>query len=265
MPVPGKTGFFRTVEHGVLTGRSARSASPHGRTTLWPASRHARAGNGHDDDARALWNLWRPSALTRAEKEAFGTALFNEGTIGDYSTAIGRRSSTLALARFHLKRAAVPLSLAEVRRGMFLSQSPERHPYNVPPELQTARRQWIILQMRQLQRLALETLLSWCEKQIMEGREDTATLVQMFESAWHDADFGLGEGASLSEILQQLGQRFYPKSCLSRAAEQGTCRRPSLTDGRDTRRTRRRKRKTRAALLLRCVAVCGICRLQRWR
>jgi hypothetical protein len=145
--------------------------------------------------------------LSPREKEAFRAALFSEGAVGDYSTATGRRSSTLALARLHLNRAAVPLSVPNVRCGMFLSQSHNGAPYHVPDELQTARRQWIVLQMRQLQRFAVECFLSWCERQIIDGKDDTAALVQMFEGGWQDTDFGFHAGASLSELLQQLDQR----------------------------------------------------------
>jgi hypothetical protein len=208
MPVPGKTGFFKTVEHGVVLAEALdqllrADAQRYGRllATLSPVTATI-------DDARALWKLWNPGMLSPREKEAFEAVLFNEGTVGDYSTTMGRRSSTLALARLHMKRAAVPLSVPDVRCGMFLSQSHNGVPYDVPEELQTARRQWIILQMRQLQRLALESLLSWCEMQIIAGREDTAALVQMFESAWQDTDFGFDVDASLSELLSQLDERF---------------------------------------------------------
>jgi len=49
-----------------------------------------------------------------------------------------------------------------------------------------------------LQRIAFESLLSWCETQIIDGKEDTAALVQSFESVWHAADFGLDTPASLA-------------------------------------------------------------------
>ena len=197
MPVPGKTGFLRTVEYGVVLAEALdqllrADGQRYGRLLATLASVTASA-----EDARVLWNLWSPSTLSQGEKEAFAGTFFNEGTIGNYSTAIGRRSSTLALARLHLKRAAVPLSVAEVRGGMFLSRSHDGVAYDVPPEQQTARRHWIVLQMRQLQRLALESFLSWCEMQIIAWREDTAALVQIFESAWHDADIGLDMAASL--------------------------------------------------------------------
>lgn len=83
MPVPGKTGFFRTVEHGVTLAEALdqllrADGQRYGQllATLAPVT-------ATEEDARALWNLWNPSTLSPREKEAFGTTLFNEGAIGN--------------------------------------------------------------------------------------------------------------------------------------------------------------------------------------
>jgi hypothetical protein len=208
MPVPGKAGFFKCVERGVALAKALdlllRADNARYRElldTLKPVS-------ASEEDARALWTLWSPSMVSAAEQEAFQEALFSAAAIGDYRSLIGRRSSTFTLARLHLEHCPVPLTPDQVRRGMFLSQVDGGSVYEVPPVLEPTRQQWIILHMRQLQRLALETLLSWCEMQVFAGCKDTALMAENFERAWNEADFPFAEVGTISEILNQLDQAY---------------------------------------------------------
>lgn len=61
---------------------------------------------------------WSPDVASEAEQGAFRKALFSEAAVGDYGSLIGKRSSTLALARLHLKKTGKPLSAEGVRQGM---------------------------------------------------------------------------------------------------------------------------------------------------
>jgi hypothetical protein len=206
-PIPRKSGFFRTVGNGVaLAGgldlllRADGSRYSQLLATLKPVSASA-------EDARALWSLWSPVTISRAEQGAFRGALFDDTAVGDYRSLIGKRSSTLALARLHLAHCLAPADPQAIRRGMFLSQTDRGHVYDVPEALEPARRKWIILQMRQLQRFALECLLSWCEKQIIAGRQDAADLVEDFERVWKSSNLPFTEAKSLADILDVLDPR----------------------------------------------------------
>ncbi|CAH2401056.1 hypothetical protein MES5069_270227 [Mesorhizobium escarrei] len=52
---------------------------------------------------------------------------------------------------------------------MFFSGLSDGNAYEVLAELRPALRKWIVLQVRQLQRLALESLLSWSERRVIGG------------------------------------------------------------------------------------------------
>jgi hypothetical protein len=157
-----------------------------------------------EDEARALWVLWGAPSPTHTERQVFREALFKESAAGDYATPLGQRSSTIALARLHLSQSAEALSVAEVRRGMFFSVRPDGSAYLVPEALEPARRKWIVPQVRQLQRLALESLLSWCEQRIIEGLYDTAGLTAKLDNLLRAESFGLDSDEPLAPIISAL-------------------------------------------------------------
>src|SRR5690606_29499435 len=71
MPVPRKPGFFRTVERGIGLAKALdevlRTDEPRYQrllATLKPVA-------ASEEDARALWELWSPAAVTVSEQEAF--------------------------------------------------------------------------------------------------------------------------------------------------------------------------------------------------
>ena len=72
-------------------------------------------------------------------------------------------------------------------------------PVAAPP-----RRNWIILQVRQLQRLALESLLSWCEQWIIGGLHDIARLTAEAEQLVRTESFDLNADDPLSAIISEL-------------------------------------------------------------
>jgi len=201
---PYKAGFFRPTPGGVGLAEALDAVL---RTdpalyaklldTLAPVS-------ASEHDARALWALWGASSPTVTEQQVFQEALFQESAAGDYTTPLGQRSSTLELARLHLSQAAGALSAVEIRRGMFFSLRPDGSTYGVPDALDPARRKWVILQVRQLQRLALESLLSWCEQRIIAGLHDTVGLTAELERLLRAESFGLNADEPLSAMIEML-------------------------------------------------------------
>ncbi len=163
-----------------------------------------------EDDARALWSLWGAQVPTDAERQTFREAVFEAEKIGDYSSLLGRRSGTIALARLHLSHCARAVVADDVRRGMFFSGPPSGSPYEVPAELQPALSGWVILQVRQLQRLALESLLSWCEARVIGGLRDTADLTREAEKLFRAQSFGVDPDDTLAAIIQKLDARSSP-------------------------------------------------------
>lgn len=201
---PYKAGFFRVTSRGVALAKALDGVlrtNPALYARLLDTLARVTAT---EDDARALWALWGPGSLTPAERQAFAEALFDKDAIGNYTTIPGQRSSTISLAQFHLSQSANPLTAEQVRRGMYFSILPDGAAYDVPEALQTARRRWIVLQVRQLQRLALESLLSWCEARIIGGAHDTATLTAEAERLFRGEAFGLDPAGTLAAMIARV-------------------------------------------------------------
>jgi hypothetical protein len=64
------------------------------------------------------------------------------------------------------------------------------------------------LQVRQLQRLALESLLSWCETKILSGVRDTADLIAGFAKEWDELDYPFRAVDHLSDALAAVEASF---------------------------------------------------------
>jgi hypothetical protein len=204
-PVAG--GIYRATEKGVRLSQALDSVlrSKHDLyarllDTLAPVT-------ATESDARLLWNLWGAQAPTVAERQTFREAVFDANEVGNYSSLLGRRSGTIALARLYLSQRATVVTADDVRRGMFFSAPPAGNSYEVPPELQPARIGWIILQVRQLQRLALESLLSWCEERVIGGLRDTTDLMRQAEKVFRAQPFGIDPEDTLAAIIQKLDER----------------------------------------------------------
>jgi len=204
-PVAG--GMYRATDRGVALARaldavlrSEAALYTHLLDTLAPVSAAA-------NDARALWALWGAQTPTDAERRTFRDAVFEAGHVGDYTSPIGKRSSTIALARLYLSHCTASAAADDIRRGMFFS-GPSGSPYEVPAELQPALRAWIVLQVRQLQRLALESLLSWCEARVLRGLRETAELTREAERLFRAQAFGLDPDDTLDSMLRTLDEGY---------------------------------------------------------
>jgi hypothetical protein len=121
---------------------------------------------------------------------------------------MGKRSSTLALACLQLTQTGVAQSPEDIRKGMMVSQRPNGTIYDLPAGLRLARDKWVMLQIRQLQRLALESLLSWSETKILSGVRDTADLIAGFASEWDASEYPFRASDHLSDALASVEAPF---------------------------------------------------------
>jgi hypothetical protein len=112
--------------------------------------------------AHDLYPSWAVSSPTLRERAAFRRAFFNAGEVGKDS-AIGRRSSTVLLIQEFVESAAAPVSQAQIREGLFHGRVSGSTVSWKNPNLATGRARWQVLQIRQLQRIGIEALLSWFE------------------------------------------------------------------------------------------------------
>lgn len=206
MPIPGRAGFFRVAGPGIRLAEALdkRLRSDEGLYTRILATLEPVTASAND--ATALWRLWAPDQLLEAERDAFGGALFSKDEIGKRDTLIGKRSTTLALAMHHMRHCSAPADASEIRRGMALSVVQGGRQYQLSEALITARSRWLTLQIRQLQRLTMECLLSWCENCILTDQlRDTSAMAEYFESGWDSTEQGFGEAHDVAEMIAFLG------------------------------------------------------------
>lgn len=112
--------------------------------------------------AHEFYPAWAVSSPTARERKAFRRAFYNADEIGKDS-AIGRRSSTVRLIQEFVESAAVPVSQAQIREGLFHGRINGSQMSWTNSNLATGRSRWQVLQIRQLQRIGVEALLSWFE------------------------------------------------------------------------------------------------------
>ena len=141
------------------------------------------------------------------ERTCFSKLFYELGSEAGAPDTFIRRRHSLDLIRSILGAADEPLSLAELRRA-FASGSV---PPNASPEIHTSLAVVAALQVRQLQRLAIEAMLVWVERRIEElGYEaSTERLAQMAEDEARSADTGAG-ALSVDEYLQMVASEGEP-------------------------------------------------------
>ena len=205
---PLKPGFFRTAGQGVILAEALDRVLRTNQELYNRVIDRLSPVTATADDARDFWNLWGVESVTDDERQAFRKALYSDAAIGDYARPLGKRSSTIALAKFHLSQSGNALTADDIRRGMYYSMTAGSAVYTVPEKLETARCKWIVLQVRQLQRLALETLLSWCEYRIISGVHDTSALTKDAEHAFAAENFDIDPSANLAGLLGELDAKF---------------------------------------------------------
>jgi hypothetical protein len=192
--------FYRTIGLGVALARSLDKVLRTNSDLYTRLLDTLATIQAQEADAVALWGLWGVTSTTGEERISFRAALYQESAVGDYAGSLGKRSSTLALACAQL-RSGVPQSSDAVRRSMYYAEN------GCPEALRTARMKWIVLQMRQLQRLAFESLLSWCEHKTLTDVHDTSTMTVDIETAFDASEYDLPVSSDISAMLAALDGR----------------------------------------------------------
>ena len=193
--------FFQTVNEGVALAQALdvqlRRFDLLGE--LGPAK-------GTEKDALDLYPAWSVLRTPKKEREIFRRVFFDSTMIGEQSP-LGKRSTTLQLAIDALRSARKPLSANEVRILMFRGRRGSKRTNLVDPKLKPMWMRWVVLQIRQCQRLAMEGLLSWFEMLLVRGSRDTDAVIQetlkVFED--HKRIFPLcSPGRALKRIQKNL-------------------------------------------------------------
>lgn len=161
---------------------------------------------GTAGDALKAFDGWSVAKPSHKEQEAFRTAFYDTSRIGS-PVPIGLRSATVSLILQVLEHAGAAMTAEDIRRGMFWGRA-------AFPSLtlshgeEAARHRWIVFQVRQAQRIAMESLLAWVEKRIIRnGDRDTEALAAAAEKIC-GSDPSLIEGGITGCVDHLLGHAF---------------------------------------------------------
>jgi hypothetical protein len=172
-PLPA--GFFRAAGNGLLLAQALESRlSQNAKFKLLNSLTQTAAT---EEDALELFDSWSVEKVTKAERAAFLRAFYDSNSEGSDSD-LGRRSMAVGYVLAVLGAAGRPLKLSHLRRAMFYWHLSKKHPLKVPWAYRRARMLWVAMHVRRAQRLALESLFSWVEGQILAGRGKREGIVE---------------------------------------------------------------------------------------
>lgn len=141
------------------------------------------------DIATAIHNGWSVSSPSAEEKAAFRGVFYCPTELHVLAgqrhwNARARRAAAIELIQFVLADAKRPLTVNEIRRAMAVKELGDKDSLLNRDALISCQELWRVLQLRQAQRLALEALFGWSEKQIWLGTaRNSESLVEVMLSA----------------------------------------------------------------------------------
>ncbi len=135
---------------------------------------------GTEEQARNLLPYWKFDETTPSEAEAFRSILWKPEHVGEKSNR-GKRASMIELLLKLLSSAKGPLDIDEIRQHLALPGLWQEEALTGGMLHQS--RSWLILQLRQLQRLAFESLMSWIESELLSGGHQTPD--SLVRKAWN--------------------------------------------------------------------------------
>lgn len=207
-----KAGLFTFTEHGrelaeALDQQIAKTAFVAQLTSLADTK-------GTTEMASGLFPAWDVRRPSQEEKAIFKQAFYSPEAIGQDSR-LGRRSAAVQLILEALRAEGVPSNEWEIRRAMLFGATRDGKPFELDDPLQEARMLWIALQIRQVQRLALEALFSWVEHQVIVNRNNLgAQLVDGACAQLPEGDLGIPVLDTPDDYLKALHKRAGSKDLL---------------------------------------------------
>jgi hypothetical protein len=130
-----------------------------------------------EDDARDLFAAWRIDSPDATEQKVFVESFFRESRV-DELDAVGKRSAAVFLINNILQKSREPLNQGDIRKSMAFGRLPTGIRVEASKGMRGASKKWLLLQVRQAQRLAIESLLAWVEHRILNvGERQSKQLV----------------------------------------------------------------------------------------
>ena len=122
--------------------------------------------SGSAELADSLYPYWNVSSPSRAEADAFLEVFHIPEKVGE-KNRVGLRSAAIFLILWALEQQEQTVTVAELRRHMTLHDVAIQLSDNSSEAVVQAQGLWRVLQVRQAQRLAAESLFGWMEVQIL--------------------------------------------------------------------------------------------------
>lgn len=166
--------------------------------------------------AEALHPAWDVGEPSETEREVFRHLFHGLGGAAPEQSLPWRRRRTLDLILAVLDQSKVQLTTEEVRRAMASASTTAGEPLALSEPLIDVHRRWASLQARQLQRMALESLLRWIEGRIDAGRSRSEELARDADEAARKEEDGADSatvGRYLDEAAARAGPRGWPAAC----------------------------------------------------
>ncbi len=183
-------GLATALEEQFSKGQAARVASILKSTTATA------------EDAQTLFPLWSVKSPSVKEQSIFRQAFYDRSQIGSQG-AIGRRTSTVQLILSALEHASKQMTADEVREAIFHQHFLKRD--RKGSDLEEAWGRWLVLQLRQAQRLAMEGLLAWAERRLIWNRDQSLEpMVEAFNDQWSGAAKHLAAAKDIGQLKSRL-------------------------------------------------------------
>jgi len=199
---PLEGGFHRVCGEGVALAETLDRSIVHRNAAQIVASLDADRATA--DEARDLFAAWRVDRPSKKERDAFRRVFFDPQRAADDSL-IGRRSGTIQLILDFLSTAGGSTEGA-IRRGLTYLHLGSGRAVEVRAHLSAARQRWFVLQVRQAQRLAFESLFAWLERRILDsGDRDSETMARAAVDTLADSDIGAADAETVESLRSSLG------------------------------------------------------------
>lgn len=142
--------------------------------------------------ADSLYAHWKTNSPSKDEAEAFRAVFYRPERSGENNRA-GRRSAAISLILWALNEQTEPVSTSALRRYMTLYEIGLSSNRKKSETLFRVQGLWRVLQLRQAQRLATETIFGWIEIEILERSRNLSSqiaddFVALLEEQWNSGD-----------------------------------------------------------------------------
>jgi hypothetical protein len=160
-----------------------------------------RSMHASETEAKDLFVAWKSDSAGADEREIFSDTFFDESA-AEKADALGSRSAMICLIQEILKKSRRTLSLEEIRKCMAYGRLPSGRSLDFSSERKKIANKWLLLQVRQAQRLAIESLMAWVEYRLIKhGERDARKLASAAVSNLRNNAAGLFEKDKPAEIL----------------------------------------------------------------